>query len=109
MRIKKACGKIYGAELTASERKAMNMEIQRQLAEYTEKHRLEVDALILWVLHAQLGWGEKRLRRFYDGVDGEIRALVKRYEMDEDDDVWLCTKMLERLGIDIRAWDREQS
>ena len=57
MHIKKSGGKIFGADLTAAERKAMNMEIQRQLAEYTRKHRLELDAMILWVLHAQYGWG----------------------------------------------------
>lgn len=108
MRVKKACGKIYGAELTATERKAMNMEIQRQLAEYTEKHRLEIDALILWVLHAQCGWGETRLRRFYDSMGDEISALVKRYEMDDGDDVWLCTEMLKRIGVDIAQWVRER-
>ena len=63
MRIKKAAGKIFGADLTAAERKAMNLEIERQLAEYTRAHGLEIDAIILWVLHAQLGWGPKRLRR----------------------------------------------
>lgn len=39
MVVKKAGGKIYGAVLTAAEKKAMNMEIERQLAEYTRKHR----------------------------------------------------------------------
>lgn len=47
MRIKKAAGKIFGADLTAAERKAMNMEIERQLAEYTRAHGLEIDAIIL--------------------------------------------------------------
>ena len=108
MRIKKAGGMIYGAEFTASERKAMNMEIQRQLAEYTEKHRLEMDALVLYSLHAQLGWGPKRLRQFYDHFGDEVDALVKRYEMDSTDDVWLCTEMLKRIGVDIAQWDREK-
>lgn len=108
MRIKKACGKVYGADLTATERKAMNMEIQRQLAEYTEKHQAEMDALVLWVLHAQLGWGPKRLRRFFDSMGDEVDALVKRYEMDDSDDVWLCTNMLKKLGVDVEQWERER-
>lgn len=108
MRIKKAGGKVYGAELTAAERKAMNIEIQRQLAEYTEKHRLEMDAMVLWCLHAQLGWGPKRLRQFYDRFGDELSSLVKRYELDETDDIWLCTEMLKRLGVDIAEWDREK-
>ena len=77
MRIKKFAGKVYGADLTAAERKAMNMEIQRQLEEYTEQHRLELDAMILWVLHSQYGWGEKRLRRFYDLFEKELDELLK--------------------------------
>lgn len=51
MRIKKAAGKVYGAAMTVAEKKAMNLEIQRQLAEYDKKHATEIDALILWVLH----------------------------------------------------------
>lgn len=34
MRIKKAAGKVYGAAMTVVEKKAMNLEIQGQLAEY---------------------------------------------------------------------------
>lgn len=43
MRVKKAGGKVFGADLTAAERKAMNLEIQRQLAEYDRKHANELD------------------------------------------------------------------
>lgn len=37
MRIKKAAGKVYGAAMTVAEKKAMNLEIQRQLAELEKK------------------------------------------------------------------------
>lgn len=72
-------------------------------------HALEIDALVLWVLHEQLGWGEKRLRRFYDNFADEIDALVQRYQMDEEDKVWLCTQKLKDYGIDIEQWDKERS
>lgn len=108
MRIKKSGGKIFGADFTAAERKAMDKEIQRQLADYTEKHRLELDAMILWGLHAQLGWGPKRLRRFYDQFEKELDALLERYEMGEDDGAWLCTYLLKKYGIDIEKWDHEK-
>lgn len=48
-----------GAAMTVAEKKAMNLEIQRQLAEYDKKHATEIDALILWVLHSEFGFGEK--------------------------------------------------
>lgn len=76
MVVKKAGGKIYGAVLTSAEKKAMNMEIERQLAEYTRKHEVELNAMILYVLHEQLGFGEQRLRKFFDRFSVEIDALV---------------------------------
>ena len=42
--IKKHGSKVYGANLTVAERKAMGMEIQRQIAEYDKKNMLEIDA-----------------------------------------------------------------
>lgn len=108
MRIKKAAGKVFGASLSKAEERAMNMEIQRQLAEYTKKHYLEVDALILWFLHEQFGFGEKRLRRVFFGLNDSIKELCNRYEMHEqNDDVWLSTNMLKRAGIDIEKWEKE--
>lgn len=105
MRVKKASGKVYGADLTAAERKAMNMEIQRQLAEYDRKHMNEIDAIVLWQLHAQFGFGATRLRRFYERFKAEYLDLVKRYEMEESDNIWLNTYKLKEIGVDIEAWN----
>lgn len=108
MYVKKAGGKVYGADLTAAERKAMNMEIERQLAEYTRKYEVELNAMILYVLHEQLGFGEQRLRRFFDRFSVEIDALVNRYEMSDADAEWLCTRKLLDMGIDVAKWCAEK-
>lgn len=47
MRVKKAGGRIFGGAMSAAEKKAMDLEIQRQLAEYDRKHLVEIDAMIL--------------------------------------------------------------
>lgn len=107
MQIKKAGGKVYGAILTNAEKKAMDMEIKRQLAEFDKKNMLEVDAMVLWVLMEEFGFGEKRLRKFHSTFSKQIHSLVERYQMDENDDVWLCTEMLKRRGIDINQWNNE--
>lgn len=100
--IPKRSGKtIYGAELSAAERRAMEMEIRRQIAEYTRKHKKELVALVLWQLHTQLGFGHERLKRFRDGFDPAVEELIKRYELSETDDVWLCTHQLQEYGFDI--------
>ena len=107
MRVKKTGGKVYGAVLTTAEKKAINMEIRRQLAEMVKNNMEEVDATVLYILMTEFGFGEKRLRRFHDTFCEQITALVNRYEMDSDDDVWLCTEMLKRRGIDINQWNKE--
>lgn len=108
MYLKKAGGKVYGAVLTAAEKKAMDMEIQRELAEYDRKHLAEIDATILWVLHEQFGFGAKRLRAFYDAYRLHINNLVARYELENGDDIWLRTQMLKKVGVDIEAWHNEE-
>lgn len=56
MQIKKAGGRVYGATLTNAEKKAMNMEIRRQLAEMDKKNMEEVDATVLYVLMTEFGF-----------------------------------------------------
>ena len=61
----------------------------------------------LWVLHEQFGFGAQRLRTYYDAFHDRIKELVSRYEMEDQDDIWLCTQMLKRIGVDIEAWHKE--
>lgn len=107
MVVKKSCGKIFGADLTASERKAMEMEIRRQMAEIDRNNLREIDAIILWELHEQLGLGPERMKRFYRGFHKSLQKLLDRYEMEEIDQVWLCTQMLKDYGIDLDELAKE--
>lgn len=108
MIVKKAAGKVYGAHFTAAEKKAMNMEIQKQLAELNRKHEREIDSMILWVLHSQFGFGPERLKRFYDTFATSIEKLLGRYEMDDSDQIWLCTHLLKEYGVDLDKWREER-
>lgn len=99
MLVKKNNGKIYGAILSNNERKAMNMEIRRQLA-----HKLdEVDATVLWILHEEFGFGEKRLQRFYARFFREMNQLVLNSE--NPDMMAVCAEKLLKYGIDISNWE----
>lgn len=105
---------IFGAKLTAAEKKALDMEARRSLAEYTRKHELEIEATVIWqikrVLEEELGEEVDvgLLKRLYDGLDVELNKLIDHYEMDDEDAQWLCTKKLKDEGIDIEAWRREK-
>lgn len=106
MRVKKAGKVVVGADFTDSEKRAINMEIQRQLAEYDRKNANEIDALFLWVVHELFGFGPKRLKYIHDNFRPALNALCDRYEMtDRDDDIWLCTHKLKEIGVDIEEWN----
>lgn len=89
MQVKKAGGKVYGAVLTAAEKK-------------------------LWIWRSSGSWqstteniSPRRLRTYYDAFHDRIKELVSRYEMEDQDDIWLCTQMLKRIGVDVEAWHKE--
>lgn len=107
MRVKKAGGKVFGAVLTASERKAMEMEINRQIVEADRRYADDIDAMVLYTLHAYLNFGKKRLRKFYNAFSAEHDRLIQHYQMP-DDYTWLCKEMLKRIGVDVEAWNKER-
>lgn len=65
MIVKKAGGKVYGAVFTAAEKKAMEMEINRQIIEADKRYTDDIDAMVLYTLAVHLGFGPKRLRRAF--------------------------------------------
>ena len=54
MQFKKSCGRIFGVKFTSAEKRALDLEISRQIAESDIRHADDVDAMMLykytWVL-----------------------------------------------------------
>lgn len=110
MRIKSHRGKVFGAELTAAEKKAMNIEINRQLVERDKQYAADIDAMVLYTLMAHYGWKKKRLKRFWKAFIVEHKALREFYQMDEPgDNEWLAHRMLKEIGVDIQQWYQEDT
>lgn len=109
MQVKRSGKIILGASLSRDEEKALNIEIQKKIAEMDRNNTDEVDAMILWALHMVFGFEEDDLRKFYEAFNPELDALAERYEMtDKGDEIWLATyKLKDRLGIDIHKWNDE--
>lgn len=108
MIVKRSGKTIFGANFTPAEQKAINIELDRQMAEHMRKHAIEVEAILLKRVRDKLGFGEKRLREFFDGCDDDITRLIERYELPEEDTAWLCTRQLKEEGFDIEQWYREK-
>ena len=107
MQVKKVRGKVFGAVLTAAERKAMEIEINRQLVEVDRRYTDDIDAMVLYTLHVHLNFGKKRLRKFYNALSAEHDRLIQHYQMP-DDYTWICKEMLKRIGVDVEAWNKEK-
>ena len=105
----KQIGKIIlGADLNEKEKKALDIEIGKEFAKYNRNNANEVDAIILWVLHDQFGFGHDRLKKFHAAFQPSLEELCKRYEMThKDDELWLCTRKLLDIGVDIEDWNKE--
>lgn len=85
----------------------IDREIEKRLAVHTENHNLEIIAMTLLTLHEEFGFGEGRLKRFFDRYDEVVENLVQRYQLDEDDAPWIATHKLKEMGIDVAAWHAE--
>ena len=94
--------------LSKVEKKTMMVEIRNELAEWDKNNKMEIDAMVLWVLHDKFGFGEKRLRSFYDSFKPLLQDLIDRYHLGSEDITWLCTyKLKDELGIDLEEWSKE--
>lgn len=108
MTVLKSGGKVIGGHLTRAEKKAMDIEIAKETAEWNDANMFEIDAIVLWWVRRRLGFGEKRLKEFYQDFQTDIRELQSRYELhDGESSPFVMTKLLLDEGFDIKAWAEE--
>lgn len=80
-------------------------EIDRQILEHDEAYSLDIDAMVLWTLHVYLGFGKKRLERFYRDMLKEHIHMREVYEMD--DTYPERYKLKELCNVDVEALNNE--
>lgn len=106
MNVKIINGKVYGGNLTAKEKEAIEIEVRKTLAEQAKQYADDFDACVLYQIHAQYGKGAKALRSFYDGWKVIHRQLLDHYELDKPDAPWLFRQKLKEIGVDVEEWNR---
>ena len=60
-------------------RKAINDEVNRQTGENVRKLSVNIQALVLWALHQQFGFGKKRLLQFQEAFLPVPVSLSNKY------------------------------
>ena len=90
-------------KLTNREQKALDDEINRQLAGYVANMSVDLQAAILLQLHEQLGFGKKRILRFAKGYQEKLNELQAFYEMRDgkDTDFLYRYKLKNEVGINV--------
>ena len=92
----------YG--FTSQGKKAMVREINRQILEQEDKFSRGIEIMVLWTLYKELGFGKKRLKRFYKAIIQNYKDMCKFYEMD---DTFPAECKLRDIGIDVDELRKE--
>lgn len=85
--------------LTKKQKDVLKDEIGKALIKKLEEYDREFDAMVLWVLHEQLGFGKTRLERFYKTFFALSQELKQRYE--EDSPGLPAMAELKSIGVDV--------
>lgn len=64
----------------------LNREIREQCVEVNAEYELELDALYLWTLHEDFGFGKIRLTRVYESMMKKRKELHDRYQPEHSID-----------------------
>ena len=89
-------------EQTSKEKKILDNVIRREMLRLDNQLSRDSDALILWVLHQEFGFGKERLLRFWRANFTNHKELCDRYALGDDSVGWICRKILiEMCGVDV--------
>lgn len=83
---------------TAAQQKALDAEINRQLAVHMREHEEDYLSLMLWSMRAD-GWGKKRIERKREQLIEMLRELEQHYEMP-DGGMYISKVKLKEYGVD---------
>lgn len=94
-------------KLTKQQQQALNDEVRRQLSEMSKDWYNNIDALILYTLNTEFGFGRKRLLAFYKALRKANNNLIRYYRMDDPE--FICKTKLKNIGVDIDQWNENIS
>lgn len=106
MFVKQIRGKVFGAQFTKKEQQAIDMEVKKYVAEQNEIYNKNLDAVLLYTLRKEFGFGAKRLKQFYDSARNATRKFHEEYGsggLEEFPN--FCKRELLRIGVDLDKWE----
>ena len=87
--------------LRQENRKRIEAEAKKAVDEYLLKKCIDLDTVVMWILHRRFGFGAERCKRFYD----QYRPTVDGFREQYDDAIYMKMREdLSRDGIEIKKW-----
>lgn len=81
----------------------------KELVEFVlNKMGADLDAMILFVLHEEYGFGKHKLRNVWDSVFKWKLKLRQQWEGSESDIADDARRVLKRIGVDVDLWEKEK-
>lgn len=88
-------------KMTNSEMKAIDSSIREQIGKSVDRLKGNIEAIVLWQLHEQFGFGVKRLEAFLEGFRPALQELNEFYGLsDVDETECACVHNLKSIGFD---------
>jgi hypothetical protein len=83
----------------SKQKRVLKEECRREFYNLLETYNKQVSLQIMHILHFDYGWGEKRLRQFFEKLKAMQSRHIERYEVKEDDVPDICEIQLRDDGI----------
>lgn len=81
----------------------------KELTEFVlSRMATDLDAVYLYALANEFGFGKHRLRRAYDGVFEAKKELREKWLGNDKDVVEDAKRELRKIGVDIDLWDEQK-
>ena len=88
-------------KMTKREMDALEGSIREQIAVGVDKLKGNIEAIVLWQLHEQFGFGAKRLEAFLEGFQPALQGLKAFYDLEGQEETELaCIHNLKSIGFD---------
>ena len=70
---------IIPRKMTNAEMKALDDSIREQIGQNIGKLKGNIEAIVLWQIHEQYGYGAKKLEAFLEGFQPALQELMNFY------------------------------
>ena len=92
---------IVPRKLSNREMQALDGSIREQIGQHIGKLKGNIEAIVLWELHEQYGFGAKRLEAFLEGFQPALQELMNFYGVEGTEEVeFACIHNLKSIGFD---------